>query len=541
MAPRKKKQAPEKNDEPYISAASRYTALLTQRSAYQQRGEECSRLTIPSLFPKNGNINQQFIPPYQSVGARGVNNLAAKLLLALFPPGGAFFKLALDDIVLEELSQNFQGSEDDPRTELEAALGKIERSVMGRFEASGARSQLFTALKHLIVTGNGLIEILKNGKLKFHSLHRYVVCRDLESNVLEIVIKEELDRNTLPPDVAAILPQKSEEEKGVEKESCDIDLYTRIYLDAGRWVVYQEIDGKQIPGTKGSYPADKLPFLPLRFVAIDGEDYGRSYVEEYLGDIATLDSLTGSIVDFAAIAARVLMFIDPGGITSSKKVQDAPNGGIINGRLADISLLQLEKSQDFQVANQVKEETRARLEQAFLLASSVQRNAERVTAEEIRLMAGELEQTLGGIYSVLAQELQLPLVTIMMSQLQRQGKLPTLPKDTVSPQIVTGLEGLGRNTDLQRLQSVLQLVTEAVGQQSIAQWVNIGALLKRATNDMGLDAKDLIRSQQEVDQATQQAQQAALAQRAAPNMVDAASAHQQMQQQAAQAQPAPAQ
>jgi len=520
MASRKKQQA-ETEDTTYISAASRYAALETKRSSYTQRGEQCSLLTIPSLFPKGGNVNQTLDPPYQSVGARGVNNLAAKLLLALFPPGGAFFKLALDDIVLEELRQNFQGSDSDPRTELEAALGKIERSVMNRFEASGARSQLFLALKHLIVVGNGLIEVLKNGKLKFHNLHRYVVCRDLEGNVLEIVLKESLDRETLPPDVKAILP-KNEEGNEKAEQSPDIDLYTRAYREDNRWVVYQEIEGKQIPNTRGTYPIDQLPFLPLRFVAIDGEDYGRSYVEEYLGDIATLDSLTGSIVDFAAVAARILLLVDEGGITSKKKLQDAQNGAIINGRASDVTMLQLDKSQDFGVANSAKEETKARLEQAFLLASSVQRQAERVTAEEIRLMAGELEQTLGGIYSVLAQELQLPLVTLQMAQLQRAGKLPPLPKDTVSPQIVTGLEGLGRNTDLQRLQQVLQLVTEAVGPQLVGQWVNVGALLRRATNDIGLDAKDLIRSQSEVDAATQQQQQAELANRVTPQLVSAA-------------------
>lgn len=45
-----------------------------------------------------------------------------------------------------------------------------------------------------------------------------------------------------------------------------------------------------------------------------------------------------------------------------------------------------------------------------LLNSAVQRNGERVTAEEIRYVAGELEDTLGGVYSLLSQELQLSLI-----------------------------------------------------------------------------------------------------------------------------------
>ena len=39
-----------------------------------------------------------------------------------------------------------------------------------------------------------------------------------------------------------------------------------------------------------------------------------------------------------------------------------------------------------------------------MLQSSVQRDAERVTTEEIRYLAGELEDTLSGIYSILSQD-----------------------------------------------------------------------------------------------------------------------------------------
>jgi hypothetical protein len=518
---RKKTQAAPETVVPSVSASARYATMETLRSSYVQRAEACAALTIPSLFPKGGNVNTKLEPTYQSVGARGTNNLAAKLLLALFPPGGAFFKLALDEMVLDELAQNVEG--DDPRAELDAALGKVERSVMSRFEKAGARSQLFLAIKHLIVTGNGLVEVLKQGKLKFHSLHSYVVSRDLEGNLLEVVIKEQLSRESLAPELRALLPAPTEEDKA-KTETNEVDLYTRAYREGERWVVYQELEGKYVPNTRGTYPLDQLPFLPLRFVTIDGEDYGRSYVEEYYGDLATLESLTGSIVDFAAVAARILLMVDSGGITSKKKLEDAPNGGIIEGRAGDVSILQLEKMADFQVANSVKEEVRARLEQAFLLAASIQRNAERQTAEEWRILAGELEQTLGGLYSVLAQELQLPLVTIFMAQLQRENKLPTLPKDTVAPQVVTGLEGLGRNTDLTRLQSLVAFVANTVGQDAVAQWLHVGSLFKRGATAMSIDVTGIVRSDKEVQDEINAQRQAEIAKTAAPNVVNAMAA-----------------
>jgi hypothetical protein len=502
---------------PTVTAQARYAALTTARSAYTQRAEMCASLTIPSLFPKGGHTNGRLDPPYQSVGARGTNNLAAKLLLALFPPGAAFFKMGLDDMVVEELARDAEGT--DTRAELEEALGKIERSVMTRFERAAARAPLFLALKHLIVAGNGLVALNTEGKLKFHPLSAYVVSRDLEGNLLELIVKESLARESLPAEIRAVLPEKTPEQSA-QLESPNVDIYTRVLREGSGWKVWQEVEGVLVPGTEGRFPLEQLPYLPLRFITVDGEDYGRSYVEEYYGDLATLDSLTGSVVDFAAVAARILLMVDSGGITSKQKLQDAPNGGIVDGRVQDVAFLQMDKMADFSVANSVKEEVRSRLEQAFLLASSVQRQAERVTAEEIRIMAGELEQTLGGIYSVLAQELQLPLVTVLMGQLQRQGKLPTLPKDTTSPQIVTGLEGLGRNTDLARLQQLVANVAQAVGQDAIAQWINVGAYLKRTATALGIDATGLVRSQEEVQAEIASAEQARVAERMAPNMVN---------------------
>jgi hypothetical protein len=87
---------------------------------------------------------------------------------------------------------------------------------------------------------------------------------------------------------------------------------------------------------------------------------------------------------------------------------------------------------------------------AFLLNSAIQRNAERVTAEEIRYMAQELEAALGGIYSTLSQEFQLPFVTRVMFQMERQKKLPVLPEGLVKPAIITGVEALGRGNDVVR-------------------------------------------------------------------------------------------
>ena len=86
------------------SVHSQYNKLELNREVYLERARDCAKLTIPTLFPdKSNNEATEYRQPYQSVGARGVMNLASKLMLALFPPHAPFFRLSVDDLVFKQI------------------------------------------------------------------------------------------------------------------------------------------------------------------------------------------------------------------------------------------------------------------------------------------------------------------------------------------------------------------------------------------------------------------------------------------------------
>lgn len=527
---------PSETEQESTTARARYDLLSTDRDPVLKRGREASELTIPSLLPPQGSTGSTVLyQPFQSVGADGVNNLAAKLLLTIIPAGSSFFRLTIDDFVLDKLRQT-AGAEKfaDARAEFETALSRVERAVINRMEQKGNRMQLFEGFKHLLVGGNVLLQVLKDGKLKLHKLDRYVVCRDTEGNVLEIIVKETVTRRALPQAVRVQLPPQTQPADGTRKND-EVDIFTRVVRKERFWTVHQEVEGFVIPTSRGSYPLDKSPWLPLRFVAVDGEDYGRGYVEERIGDLRSLDSTTQSIVEAGAIMAKILTFVDESGETSRKKVSEARNGEVLNGRAKDVSFLQVEKFADLRVQLELSDKLEKRLQRGFLLIGGIQRDAERVTAEEIRLVANELETSLGGYYSTLSQELQLPLAVRMMFQMQKAGELPRLPEGAVSPQIVTGLAGLGRNSELNRLDSLVGGAEQVVGQEAVAEYLNVGGYLKRRAAALDLDPDGLFRSEQDVQAARQAQQQAALTEKAvAPGikaMSDQASQAQQTQTQ----------
>lgn len=477
-----------------VSVKSRFNKLDGDRSAMLQRGRDCAALTIPSLLPPSGHKEVAPLPtPFQGMGARGLNNLASKLLIALLPPNSPFFQMSLDDFTLEKLT-----GKEGMRAEVEKALGKVERAVMTRIETKAYRVPCFAALKFLIGTGNALLYLPDSGGMKVYRLDQYVVKRDPVGNVIEIITQELVNPVALPEEIKQLT------KVGVDTDE-PVELYTHIKRDATLWNVKQEINGKILPGSEGTYPLDECPWIPLRWTAISGEDYGRGLVEEYLGDLRSLEALTKAIVEGSAAAAKLLYLVNPNGTTRMKDVSDAPSGAVKPGNSADVTVVQQDKYNDFRVALETIQRIEQRLSYAFLLMTSIQRSGERVTAEEIRTLSSELEDALGGVYSVLSQELQLPLVKRIMAQMKKAGELPELPK-TVQPMITTGLEALGRGHDLNKLKTFMELLTP-FGDQAFAR-LDVGDLVTRIGTSLGIDMGGLVKGEEQMMMEQQQAQEA---------------------------------
>jgi primosomal replication protein N len=139
------------------------------------------------------------------------------------------------------------------------------------------------------------------------------------------------------------------------------------------------------------------------------------------------------------------------------------------------------------------------------------------------MLSIELESALGGLYSLLSTELQMPLVNRLLVVMKKKKSLPELPKNVVSPVIITGVEALGRGNDLQKLDLFLAGAAQVVGAEAVAQFVNVSEYFKRRATSLGIKTQELIKSPEQMQQEAQQAQQAAMMQAAVPNGVNAIS------------------
>lgn len=476
------------------TAKARYDALVPTRLPYLERARECAEFTIPSLMPPEGMRGQALGTPWQSVGAEGVNTLASKMVLTLMPPGTAFFKFGMSqqtELAMAQLPP-------EQKAEVGQALVDLENGLLKEIDEWADRVAEFEAEKQLVVCGNALTYIPSNGTMRVYRLDQYVVKRDQSGNPVCIVIKESISPLALPDNLAAAAQMEAVKEN---RKGGDVDVYTVIERqNRDFYRAWQEVCDQVVPGSEGWLPADAMPYQARRWTSIDGEDYGRGRVEEYLGDLQSLDGLQKAVVEGAAASAKIVYLRNPASSTTAEKFSSAENGDVVDGVKGDFEVVQAQKFADLTVAKDSVAKLESRLARAFLMLSSVQRQAERVTAEEIRVMAGELEDALGGIYSRMTLDFQLPYVRRRIALMQMQNKMPHFPKGSMKPSIVTGMAALGRNHEVAKTMAWAQACSAVIGPEAFARAVNSDALLKQFGTGFGVKVDSIVKTAQQIAQ-----------------------------------------
>ncbi len=372
------------------------------------------------------------------------------------------------------------------------------------------RVVIHAAFKHLIVGGNALLFMGKDG-MKNYPLNRFVVNRDGDGNIIELVTKELIARNVLASDLpAGFFKDKinpvSNDTAGVMNSTNDegVEVYTYVRMNKQRtqWIWHQEVFDQIIPGSRSTAPKDASPWIVLRYNVVDGEDYGRGRVEEFMGDFRSLEALTKAITEGSAAAAKVVFLVSPSSTTKPQTIADAGNGAIVQGRPDDVGVIQVGKTADFKTAYEMIGQLTQRLQEAFMILNV--RQSERTTAEEVRLTQLELEQSLGGLFSLMTTEFLVPYLKRTMLVLQRTGQLPKIPKDMVRPQVVAGINAIGRGQDFQSLTGFITTIAQTMGPEAIQKYIDGSEYIMRLAAAQGIDVLNLIKTQQQLQAENQQ-------------------------------------
>jgi hypothetical protein len=452
---------------PKGSLQHRWDQLDGKKTSLKTRSEQYARWTLPFLFPEQtgtADTSERQLSN-DSIGARSVNHLSNKVVTTLFRPQGPFFRLTLGQEQQKKIAALTQGSDQAAVAELTSKIDKelnaTEREAMEYLDMVAYRPQATVAAQLLIATGNALVYHPEGKPVQVYNLRDYCVVRDLSGVVIEIMTRECKAFETFHPDVQMLLRTKKSTDY---EDSTDVIVYTQIKLhDDGKFYAKQEAGFVELDTKGASWPRDVLPWIPLTWTLVRGEDYGRGLVEDYAGAFHAIEVLTQSLINLAAIMGDIKFLVNPASLIDVVALNHSEAGSYHSGKEGDVTAVKMDKFNDANFIVTMIERYEKQIAQAFLLNSTLTRNAERVTAEEIRLQANELEMSVGGIYSRLALQWQKPTAYITLDHIKFSGV-----HQGIKPQIITGMDSLSRQGEL----------------ENVVQWLNSLGLLNNVPEDV---------------------------------------------------------
>lgn len=425
---------------PYETPSQCWARLEGIKAPIIRKCERYAALTIPKLCLPSGTTNATSqTTDYQSLGAAAVNHLNNRILLSLFRPGDPFFRLDPGKETKQELAKINMTPE-----ELSVTLADKELEAVSVLDQRAIRPKLYQGGRHIIVTGNALLELGKED-VRVYGIRSFCVKRTATGIVHTIAIHERLRFDELELPVRELVPGKNSD--------AEVSLYRIIVRqDDGSYKMTQAVDDVSLPEDKfgGKWPEERLPYRVLAWDLADEHDYATGLVEEYEGDFEALSALSESLLDGSILTTEMRWLVNPGGVTSVDDFRKSANGDAIAGQEGDVSAINGGDPKAIEAAIKVIEVYSQRVARAFLLQSAMVRNAERVTAEEIRALAMELETAFGGVYSQLGLSWQKPVALWCLTDIDMDIR-GTDMKVTV----ITGLEALSRNAQLEKLRAAL--------------------------------------------------------------------------------------
>lgn len=508
------------------TAQRRYNALAPKREPFLERARRNSQLTDPSLFPYGagsmagasaGQGGADLVDPWTSAGSYVLTNLTSKLVLVLFTPGQSFLKLAPSRKVIEGLMELDASARGQAKTAISLGLAGVVREMVDAIAEDGDDTTHTLAMRRILVGGTHGFEHLENGRIRGIPLDRFVCLRDKSGTLLEFVVLDPLAWDTLPEDIQTLLKENGHPgDEGTSHPEKNVQVYTHGRLKGNKWTIYQEAWGVEVPGSRAEYAKDACPFDFAGINFLEGEDYSRAYVDGYAGDLQYLDGGVEIITEGSAAMALYVRLVRPGGVTSKKALAEARNGDVITGDAEDVSVPDSNKALELSVLDKQIDKAFDRIGRGFLLNSTIQRNGDRVTREEIRFVAQELQDVLGGFFTVLVTSYQAPYARKKLMGLQRANRVTKLPKDQVKVTILTGAAALGRNAQLQALDAFAMGPNIPTAPPAPLHW---DEYWNRRAVLLDIDVEGLILTKEEIAANQQAAQQAQLIQQAAPEMV----------------------
>jgi hypothetical protein len=461
--------------------------------------EKFAYFTIPSVFPKDDEGDDSAaVGMLDSIGASVANHFANKLVTTLFSPNRPFFRLAPDprSNAVKELREATAGDDPTAQQQAKAAMAKlrtkfvtVEKDSVHYLERIGYRTSATNAAKLLIITGDVVIRSFQNEKAVAYTMRDYVCVKDLAGTDIVLIVRDGLVFGALNAEQKALVVQ-ADTKSTMYVASTPITIYTRLELQTDkRYKITKAIDGADLPDENVLVTQKKSEFTHLSWNLTKGQNYGRGLVEDFSGSFHMIDELTNHQARIAAKMADLKIFVDPQSGVDVEHLNASASGTYVAGKPGDVQVMASGLDAGMQYLESILATHKRQISAAFLYQSGQTRDAERVTAEEIRESAAELEIAHGGVYSRFASDWQ---GKVAYEAVAGTGEDMG---DTIEPQIMTGMDSLSRTGEMQSVRvwmNDLGLLNNVP--EDVRGWIKPGEFASYAARQRGVDHDIFVKS-----------------------------------------------
>lgn len=548
------KKPPAKKSVPVASNHATIRSIFDRENGARQESLNtariCAQFTKPYILPFQNlppdsltGTTQPLQENYQSLGAFGVGIVAGKMLNGFFPPALPWFKLnpagkiLFDPTIPAQNIENLKKALFLRELMIDEYINSAGTRAEFRGRQTGFRSSALRSILRLLVTGDTLDKMDDDGRTRGFRRDMYVTKRDSCTDVLYHVTLEEIDAISLPEKYLEKAKIDVDDYKEKKPDERQIKLYTYVCYQphTKKWTVTQEINEVEV----NTSDEEVSPYFSTPYEIVEGEHYGRGFVENNLGDLRSLDKLTERQLDWAGLASHMHIFINE---TSSLRAKDVdpnlnPTGSIgravvKGGIVDDIGLLSAaSKVSDFNVVEKTVERIEARVGKIFLLGSESVRQSERTTAFEVqKTTLSDLENATGGLSTQVSEYMQTPRLHRAMFQLERGAwdeanqrwtpRVKALPKDAVNLEILTGIAALVKTRLADELLDVAN-VAKQLGQPALDK-INMGVFMDTYIRYRQIYEPEIFFSEEQVAARKAQAHADAIKAQAAQQVIQSA-------------------
>lgn len=461
-------------------------------------------------------LNSQVILP--NVGSTdlpgsAVENFNSVLQKILFPVNRPFFAF--------DIPQQAQVNSGLDETNIQTTLDTSVLGMMDLLKQKGIYSVLPKIFENTTIVGNALLFMgyKKSDKATFISPADFVWRRTASDECKEIIIREVIALEDLPKDLQEVLKKEGYVAKDYSSdvnsnayEMRAVQKYTHVKFTEKSQEITEYVEHFKVGNTFVKSRKEPI-FIPIAPNVPVKTQYGVGKVQNSISSILQVRGATLGYSKLNSLIANLKFEVAYNAVNSIKQIKKAKStdyvpvpekGSISLMNFGTVNTSSLDASLEF-----AKQE----IARKFLMQSLATRNAERVTAEEIRRLSEELTSVHSDLLQAFADQLQQPLVEYALYHLElttQEGDKVKDALESLDVKIITGTSAIDKVSESDNLVAMLNEAAY-LGQlpENITLYLKVNNILQRFAQARGIPSKEVIKSDEEVQQEVQAQQQAA--------------------------------